>query len=45
MSLCDQEGCPGHLAKFPDCLTELLWEIGLMDGEATASTEAAGTTR
>lgn len=42
MSHCGQEGCTGHLAKFPDCLTETLWEISMIDGKATGSTEAYG---
>jgi hypothetical protein len=39
---CSQEGCTGHLAKFPSCLTEALWEISLYAGESTGSTEAYG---
>lgn len=41
-SPCGVEGCTGHLGKFPDCLTEALWEISMVDGESTGSTEAYG---
>lgn len=26
---CDAQGCPGHLGKFSDCVTEALWTISL----------------
>jgi hypothetical protein len=39
---CGVDGCAGHLAKFPDCLTEALWEVSMIDGESTGSTEAYG---
>lgn len=41
-NLCTVDGCQGHLAKFPNCLTEALWEVSLVDGEATGSVEAYG---
>lgn len=39
---CSVEGCTGHLGKFSDCLTEALWEVSMVDGESTGSTEAYG---
>lgn len=40
---CSQEGCKGHLGKFPTCLTEALWEWTMLGaGDSTGSVEAYG---
>lgn len=42
MERCTQDGCTGHLGKFPDCLTEALWEVSMFAGDSTGNTEAYG---
>lgn len=37
MNDCEQHGCEGHLGKFPDCLTEAIWQLS-MDGGANETT-------
>lgn len=41
---CTQDGCTGHLGKFPDCLTEALWQLSMsgMLGEPTGDVEYEG---
>lgn len=44
MNTCGTEGCTGHLGKFPDCVTEAIWELSLdtiMDFD-TGSTDFEG---
>lgn len=42
---CRQQGCAGHLGKFPSCVAEVLWEWSLDPGgedRSTGCTEAYG---
>ena len=36
------EGCRGHLAKFDDCVAEVLWRWGMEDGPYTGSDDFEG---
>lgn len=43
MSMCDTEGCQGHLGKFQDCVSEAVWETTLDGtGETTGTVEFEG---
>lgn len=44
MTYCDTPGCAGHLGKFPDCLTEALWDLSIngFDDDTTGDSEFRG---